>query len=106
MTKKQIEEIKKQIETLEYGDERLFTNGNGNLARYEALKAELAVLSHKWQRVKIKCLETGEIYDSAASAAHAVGCGKSAMSNHLSGRFPHIRGLRFERLYEQEGGSE
>ena len=97
MTKKRIEQIKHQIETLEYGDELLLTNGNGNLKRYEALKQELAVLSHKYQRVKVQCLETGVVYDSASAAANAIGCGKSAMANHLAGRFPHVRGLHFKR---------
>ena len=92
------EKIAAEIAALEQSDERLFTNGNGNLPRYKALQAELAVLSAKWKRVQIMCVETGEIYDSAAAACHALGCGKSAMSNHLAGRFPHLRGKHFKRV--------
>ncbi len=92
------EKLAAEILALEQSDERLFTNGNGNLARYRALQAELAVLSAKWQRTQVMCVETGEIYDSAAAACTALGCGKSAMSNHLSGRFPHLRGLHFKRV--------
>jgi len=95
--KNRIQQIENDILTLENGDERLFTNGNGNLPRYRALQAELAVLSGKYKRVKIKCVETGDIYDSSVAAARAVGCSKSAMANHLMGRFPHVRGLHFER---------
>lgn len=97
MTKKRIEQIKQELTGLENGDERLASNGNGNLPRYKALQAELAVLLHKYKRVKVKCLETGVIYDSAAAACRAIGCGKSAMVNHLAGRFPDIRGMHFER---------
>lgn len=67
-----------------------------------------AVLLHaqpkheKYDRHRIKCVETGEIFESAAAAAHSLGCGRSAMSNHLSGRFPHIRGKHFVRIEEAE----
>lgn len=62
-----------------------------------------AVLSHApWERGQVRCIDTGEIFESAAAAAHSIGCGRSAMSNHLSGRFPHIRGKRFERVAEAE----
>ena len=59
---------------------------------------EEAVLLRKYKRVKIKCIETGEIFESASHAAASVGCGKSAMSNHLAGRYEHIRNLHFERV--------
>lgn len=55
----------------------------------------------KWDRGQVRCVETGTIYDSAAQAAHSLGCTRSTMSNHLNGRFPHIRGKHFE--YVQEG---
>ena len=97
MTKKRIEQIKHDLLTLENGDERLLTNGNGNLKRYEALQEELAVLSRKYQRVKIECVETGQVFDSCAAACRAIGCGKSAMANHLAGRFPSLAGMHYKR---------
>lgn len=44
---------------------------------------------------KIVCLETGIVYESASELARILGCSKSAISNHLAGRFPHIRGKHF-----------
>jgi hypothetical protein len=58
-----------------------------------------ATKPHKpYSRVKVRCVELGIVYDSAAAAAEAFNCGKSAMANHLAGRFPHLRGLHFERV--------
>jgi hypothetical protein len=54
----------------------------------------------KYDRVKVRCIETGIVYDSAAEAAFKLPCGRSAMSNHLAGRFPHIKGKHFERVEE------
>lgn len=51
-----------------------------------------------WTRTSVMCIETGEIFDSAQEAAEFIGCGKSAMSNHLSGRHPHVRGKHFKRI--------
>lgn len=55
-----------------------------------------------YTRSKIRCIENGVIYNSLTEAAAAIDCGKSAMCNHLAGRFPHIRGLRFERVQTEE----
>jgi hypothetical protein len=52
----------------------------------------------KYERVKIRCVDTGEIFENLTEAAKAIGCGKSALSNHLSGRYPHVRGKKYERL--------
>lgn len=56
-----------------------------------------------YSRVQVRCIELGIVYPSLTHAAIAIGCGKSAMSNHLAGRFPHIRGLHFERVIEPDG---
>jgi hypothetical protein len=56
----------------------------------------------KYDRHKIRCVETGTVYDSAAAAAFAIGCSRGAMSNHLAGRHAHVRGKRFERVAEEE----
>ena len=56
-------------------------------------------MTHKpWTRTPVHCIDLGITFDSAVEAAKFIGCGKSAMSNHLAGRFPHIRGMRFERV--------
>lgn len=52
-----------------------------------------------YTRCQIRCLDNGTIYNNLTEAAAAVGCGKSAMCNHLAGRFPHIRGMKFERVW-------
>jgi len=59
----------------------------------------------KYKRYQIRCIDTGFVFENAARAAEATGCGRSAMANHLSGRFPHIRGLRFERVQNNCEGS-
>lgn len=62
---------------------------------------------HKpYSRVKVRCVELGIVYNSAAEAAEAFNCGKSAMANHLAGRFPHLRGLHFERVPLTEAGGD
>lgn len=52
----------------------------------------------RYSRTAIRCIELGTVYANLTAAADAIGCGKSAMSNHLAGRFPHVRGLHFERV--------
>lgn len=52
----------------------------------------------QWKRTQIRCIETGEVYENLSTAAIAINCTKGAMSNHLAGRHPHIRGKRFERV--------
>lgn len=65
-----------------------------------------AVLLHRqhvrWDRTAVRCIETGEVYDSAAAAAHALGVGRGTISNHLAGRYPHVRGKHFERVEGSE----
>jgi len=54
------------------------------------------------RNVKIKCNETGIVFDNITEASEMIGCGKSALCNHLAGRFPHVRGLTFTRLLNEE----
>lgn len=96
--KDRIKKLENQCYSMEMSDDRLFTNGNGNLPRYNALQEEIAVLLRKYRRYKVQCIETAEIFDSAAAAAAAIGCGRSAMANHLAKRFPTVRGKRFRRI--------
>lgn len=49
-------------------------------------------------RGAVRCIDTGILYASAAAACRAISCTRCGMSNHLAGRAPHIRGLRFERV--------
>jgi hypothetical protein len=58
-----------------------------------------AVLLHApYERVKVKCLETGEVFDNAKDAALKLGCSKGAISSHLNGRFPSIRGIHLKKI--------
>lgn len=55
----------------------------------------------KYQKTKIKCVETGQVFDSAAHAAHVAGCNRCTMANHLAGRTKHISGKHFVRVGEE-----
>lgn len=107
-----LEAIENEIKQLEMSDDRLMTNGNGNLSRYQHLQAEAArlrctitqtpaVLLHRhepWDRVAILCITNGRTFESLTEAAKAIGVSKSTLSNHLAGRSPHVRGLKFVRV--------
>lgn len=98
--KERIANLETQIKALEMSDDRLQSNGNGNLARYKKLQEELSNLQKKWDRCQVRCIDTGEVFESSSAAANSIQCGRSAMSNHLSGRHPHVKGKRFERVVE------
>lgn len=55
-------------------------------------------MKKQWKRSQIRCVETGEIYQNLSTAAIAIGCTKGALSNHLAGRHPHVRGKTFKRI--------
>lgn len=44
----------------------------------------------------VKCLETGEIWETVNEAAADIGVGRSTLSNHLNGRSDHIYGNHYE----------
>lgn len=44
----------------------------------------------------VRCVETGEIFDSVKKAAETAGVDRSYMSNHLNGRSDHISGQHYE----------
>jgi hypothetical protein len=46
----------------------------------------------------IKCLETGQVFPSQASAAKTLGLYPSAISGHLNGKESHAGGFHFERV--------
>ena len=46
----------------------------------------------------IQCKETGDIFSSQAGAASWIGTSTANMSQHISGRFPDVYGLHFERI--------
>ena len=43
----------------------------------------------------VKCLETGEIWETVTEAADAAGVARTTMSKHLNGRTDHIDGLHY-----------
>lgn len=61
-------------------------------------------MKHKpYAHNKVRCVEgafAGLVFPNVTAAATAIGCGKSAMCNHLNGRFPAVRGMKFERVVE------
>ena len=44
----------------------------------------------------VKCLETGEVWETVGEAADEVGVSRKTMSKHLNGRSDHIDGLHYE----------
>lgn len=58
-----------------------------------------AVLLHTpFNRCKIRCIETGEVYEGVVHAAVQLKCSKGYVSNHLYGRIPSVRGKHLERV--------
>ena len=51
----------------------------------------------KYTRTAIRCLETGEVFVSAAELSHVLGMSRASISNHLAGRYPTLKGLTFVR---------
>lgn len=105
-----IEALQTEAANLEFANgEQAATRRAQLLTEIETLKrgtitptptaAVLLQVGHQpWDRYKIRCVETGVVYESAAACAHAFKCSKGAISNHLSGRHPHIRGKHLERV--------
>jgi hypothetical protein len=46
----------------------------------------------------VKCLETGEIWETVTAAAKAAGVATSKMSQHINGHMEHVDGLHYEIL--------
>lgn len=46
----------------------------------------------------VRCLPSGWEYRTVKEASYALGVSKSAIYNSLSGRYPDVRGMRFERV--------
>ena len=44
----------------------------------------------------VKCLETGEIWETVTEAAEAAGVARTTMSKHLNGNQEHINGYHYE----------
>lgn len=51
---------------------------------------------------KVKCIETGEIFDSVKAAAESVGRKTSTMSRHLHGNTKFCGGYHFEFYIEED----
>lgn len=49
-----------------------------------------------YQQKLVKCLETGQIFESVKAAAEQAGVNPSYMSNHINGRTDHIMGNHYE----------
>lgn len=49
-----------------------------------------------YQQKLVKCLETGQIFESVKAAAAQAGVNPSYMSNHINGRTDHIMGNHYE----------
>lgn len=67
------------------------------------LKELLEMAGHKTRRKPpraVRCIETGETFETLTSVAAAFDCDISALSRHLSGRkgFRTVAGHTFERI--------
>lgn len=47
---------------------------------------------------RIKCVETGETFESLHDCARKLGCSSGNLSKHLQGRLKHVGGYHFERI--------
>lgn len=54
-----------------------------------------------WQK-RIKCLETGKIYESQKEAAEDLNINNSKLSSHLKSKRSHVGGYHFIRIEEKE----
>lgn len=52
------------------------------------------------QRKRVKCWQTGEIFPSASAAAKRAGVSTSAVTKHLRGGLPDVRGVRYTWIDE------
>lgn len=52
------------------------------------------------KRTKIRCVETGEIYDNQAAASRATGIGRYNISNCITGKQKTAGGYHWERIEE------
>ena len=57
-------------------------------------------LRHAPRMMKIRVVETGEIYNSIRECERATGCNQSEIGHYLNGRRSHVKGLHFERIYD------
>lgn len=47
---------------------------------------------------KVRCVETGEVYESMTAAEKALGLNRAMMSAHLRGRVKNINGHHFRKV--------
>lgn len=57
-------------------------------------------LRHAPRMMKVRVVETGEIYNSIRECERATGCNQSEIGHYLNGRRSHVKGLHFERVYD------
>lgn len=57
-------------------------------------------LRHAPHMMKVRVIETGEIYNSIRECERATGCNQSEIGHYLNGRRSHVKGLHFERIYD------
>ena len=87
------------LETVDHIDNNKRHNYVSNLqwlSRIDNLVKELP----QFEPNKIKCLETGEIFDSIKDCASKLNIDASNLSKHLKGKYKKVHGLHFERVYE------
>jgi hypothetical protein len=57
-------------------------------------------LRHAPRMMKVRVVETGEVYNSIRECERATGCNQSEIGHYLNGRRSHVKGLHFERVYD------
>ena len=58
----------------------------------------LKLISEHSKTVRVRCIDTGEIYESVKDAAKKIGVHRATLSKHLNGKSKTTNGLRFEYL--------
>ncbi len=55
-------------------------------------------LAQKSRQIKVRCVETGKIYESISDAARDLNTGKQHISEFLQGKVKSVKGFTFERV--------
>lgn len=82
--------------------EKLRINGDTGFINFGTIKDSVVNVVERDGRghpgYLVRCVENGLVYTSQTSAAKALGLNQTQLSNHMTGRTPHVKGYHFERI--------
>lgn len=78
----------------------IYIQANPNIAVNPAITVNPVVNVNNtmggYQQKLVKCLETGQIFESVKAAAEQAGVSRTKMSKHLNGHTPSVEGIHYE----------